>query len=189
MKCIVAILFLAWCPSIFAQEEPPPSKPSEIDGIRIRSEYRAEYYNRKNHYTGYQSKEQAIAAQIGGMFSPYTLHCFPSLSGTQGSDIEHIVAAEEAHDSGLSERPIDERKTFASDLNNLTLAKPYVNRYLKKAKNPAQWMPDNNRCWFVNQVVKVKRKYSLYMDQQEYNVVKRVLDSCESFEMEKPDCN
>ena len=47
------------------------------------------------------------------------------------TDIEHIVAASEAHDSGL---------------RNLTLAAPQVNRHQKSSKDAAEWLPERNRC-------------------------------------------
>ena len=44
------------------------------------------------------------------------------------TQIEHMVAAYEAHISGLCDRTVGERRAFASDLNNYTLASPELNR-------------------------------------------------------------
>ena len=70
------------------------------------------------------------------------------------------------------------RKAFGRDLLNLTLASPSVNRYQKIAKDVAEWLPALNQCWYVNQVVKVKRKYNLTMDQAEASTAQRVLANC-----------
>ena len=70
------------------------------------------------------------------------------------------------------------RKAFGRDLLNLTLASPSVNRYQKIAKDVAEWLPALNQCWYVNQVVRVKRKYNLTMDQAEASKAQRVLASC-----------
>ena len=70
------------------------------------------------------------------------------------------------------------RKAFGRDLLNLTLASPSVNRHQKIAKDLAEWLPALNQCWYVNQVVKVKRTYNLTMDQAEAAVARRVLAGC-----------
>ena len=100
---------------------------------------------------------------------------FHSLEET---DIEHIVARSEAHDSGLCSADRETRRAFAADLLNLTLAAPRLNRYVKKAKDAADWMPERNRCWFARQVVKVKRKYELTVDWREMQALEGVLDGC-----------
>ena len=51
----------------------------------------------------------------------YTGTCYASTAET---DIEHIVAASEAHDSVLCARDAETRARFARDLRNLTLALP-----------------------------------------------------------------
>ena len=72
----------------------------------------------------------------------------PSLDCQSETDIEHIVATSEAHDSGLYARDRATRARFASDLRNLTLASPRVDRHQKRAKDAAEWLPELNRCWF-----------------------------------------
>ena len=60
-----------------------------------------------------------------------------------------MVATSEAHDSGLCAAPPSVKAVFASDLLNLTLASPRVNRHSKGAKDVAEWTPALNACWFV----------------------------------------
>ena len=48
-----------------------------------------------------QSVERDIVRALGAVYGPYTGTCFAS---TRQTDIEHIVAASEAHDSGLCAR-------------------------------------------------------------------------------------
>ena len=79
-----------------------------------------------------QSVEPRIVAAMGGIiYGPYTGTLFAS---TDETDIEHIVARSEAHDSGLCMADAATRKAFASDLLNLTLASETVNRRQKVAK-------------------------------------------------------
>ena len=67
---------------------------------------------------------------------------------------------------------------FATDLDNLTLASPQVNRYVKSDKDAADWLPDHNRCWYVKTVLSVKQKYDLTMDEEERNVIRDTLLEC-----------
>ena len=70
---------------------------------------------------------------MGGIiYGPYTGTVLDSTSET---DIEHIVARSEAHDSGLCEVDAATKRRFASDLINLTLASPSVNRSQKSGKD------------------------------------------------------
>ena len=116
-------------------------------GIEIAPEYRCTPYNRDD-YRYPQSVEPKIVEIHGQIYSPYTGQCFDSLDET---DIEHIIALSEAHDSGLCAANLETRRRFASDLLNLTLAAPFVNRYQKKHYDAAEWMPVLNQCWFANQ--------------------------------------
>ena len=160
-----------------AQPAQPTQPPSSNDGlgIRIEPENRCSPYN-ADDYSYPQSVEPQIVAQQGGrIYGPYTGTYFASTGET---DIEHIVARSEAHDSGLCAVDSAARKAFGRDLLNLTLASPSVNRHQKIAKDVAEWLPALNQCWYVNQVVLVKRKYNLTMNQAEASTAQRVLASC-----------
>ena len=162
-----------------AGDAPPP----DLD-IPIEPEAAREGYDRDDYYYP-PSIEARIVESQGGVFSPYSLRCFDSTAET---DIEHIVAAVEAHESGMWDAPEDEKDAFARDLANLTLAAPELNRIEKSDKDPGEWMPENNRCWYVGTYVEIKRKYGLSMDQAEADSVLAVYASCDSFDMVKPSC-
>ena len=81
-----------------------------------------------------QSVEDQIVAQLGDVYGPYTGRWFAS---DRETDIEHIVARSEAHDSGLCAADGATRRRFASDLLNLTLAAPSVNRNQKRDRDGA----------------------------------------------------
>ena len=104
---------------------------------------------------------------MGAVQSPYTGRCFASLGET---DIEHIVATSEAHDSGLCAADAAVRKKFASDLRNLTLASPQVNRHEKRGHDAAGW--------FAARVIEVKRAYGLSVDRAERDALEAVLSQC-----------
>ena len=152
-------------------------------GLVVAPEHRCSPYDRRD-YPYPQSVEPRIVAAYGGrVYGPYTGRTFANRRQT---DIEHIVAVSEAHDSGLCAASASTRRRFASNLLNLTLAAPKVNRCGgsgKCAKDAAEWLPPRNRCWFANRVVEVRRKYRLTIDRREAGVLEQVLAGCKSTEM------
>ena len=117
-------------------------------------EHRCSPYDRKRDYPYPQSIEHEIVRRLGAVYGPYSGTCFTSRFET---DIEHMVATSEAHDSGLCAADRATRARFATDLRNLTLASPGVNRHRKSGKDAAEWLPRRNRCWFAARVVEVRR--------------------------------
>ena len=115
------------------------------------------------------------ANELGGVYGPYSDRWFATRYDT---DIEHMVARAEAHDSGLCAANRRTRRRFATDTLNLTLAAPRVNRYEKRAKDAAEWLPDHNRCWFAERVIAVRQKYGLTIDRAEAASLDAVLAGC-----------
>ena len=154
-------------------------------GLDVAPEQRCSPYEASD-YPYPQSVEPRIVAELGGkIYGPYTGRCFNSIRET---DIEHMVARSEAHDSGLCAADAETRRSFARDLLNLTLAGPRVNRYQKRAHDAAGWLPTENKCWFAARVVKVRRKYGLTIDRREADALERVLSSCHSTEIVIGEC-
>ena len=152
-------------------------------GLVVAPEHRCSPYDRGD-YPYPQSVEREIVASMGGrIYGPYTGRHYRSMRDT---DIEHIVAVSEAHDSGLCAAGPTERRRFASDPLNLTLAAPGVNRCGAGGKcghDAAEWQPPMNACWFAARVVAVKRKYALSVDRHEAAALERVLAGCASAAM------
>ena len=153
-------------------------------GIEIAPERRCAPYDRSD-YRYSQSLEPRIVASIGRVYGPYTGRCF---GNTGETDIEHIVATSEAHDSGLCATTARVKAAFASDLLNLTLASPSVNRHRKSGRDVAEWTPALNACWFVARTLEVRRKYGLTIDRAEAAAAEAVLKDCDSTEMEIVAC-
>ena len=154
--------------------------PGEWRGLIIADENRCtEYAARDYRYS--PTVENGIVDALGGVYSPYTGVWFESQTET---DIEHIVARSEAHDSGLCSASTERKREFASDPLNLALAAPALNRYEKSGKDAGEWMPESNRCWFAHTVVEVKRKYALTVDVVEAAALERVLRRCPSVQIQ-----
>lgn len=145
-------------------------------GLMVADENRCSSYD-PDDYSYPQSVETDIVEQLGGIYSPYTCETFGSMRET---DIEHIVARSEAHDSGLCAADGTTRERFARDLLNLTLANPALNRNEKRDKDAAEWQPDQNTCWFAQTVVDVRLAYGLTVDPQERDALERILAGCSS---------
>ena len=152
-------------------------------GLAVAPEHRCSPYDRGD-YPYPRSVEREIVASMGGrVYGPYTGRHYRSMRDT---DIEHIVAVSEAHDSGLCAAGPTMRRRFASDLLNLTLAAPAVNRCGVRGKcgyDATHWLPTINKCWFAARVVAVKRKYRLSVDRREASALERVLAGCDSTAM------
>ena len=148
-------------------------------GLVIAPEQRCSPYD-ADDYPYPQSVEDRIIDELGGVYGPYTGHWFASQSDT---DIEHMVARSEAHDSGLCAADAATRRRFATDLLNLTLAGPRVNRYEKVDHDAAEWLPAQNRCWFAARVVAVRQRYGLTVDRREADALDEVLAGCASTEL------
>ena len=82
-------------------------------GLTVSPEHRCSDYDR-DHYPYPQAIERRIIERLGGrIYGPYTGRHFTNRRQT---DIEHIVAVSEAHDSGLcrADRPTRARSPRTS---------------------------------------------------------------------------
>jgi hypothetical protein len=153
-------------------------------GLTVEPEHRCSSYDKSEQYPYPQSVEDEVVANMGGVvYGPYTSRYFDN---DRQTDIEHIVAASEGHDSGLCDASVSKRIQFATDQLNLTLASPEVHRCGEGGKcgfDAAEWMPQRNKCWFANRVLEIKTKYDLSVDEAEAAALEAVLSSCESVDM------
>ena len=94
---------------------PHSAVAQEWRGLVVAPEERCGPYN-ADEYSYPQSVEPQIAGRLGGVYSPYTCTTFGELTET---DIEHIVARSEAHDSGLCAASPERKSEFARDVRNL----------------------------------------------------------------------
>ena len=109
----------------------------------------------------------------GQVYTPYSCLAFDiTAAGTAATDIEHIVALAETHDSGIVD---DQRRDIASDLDNLTIADPTVNRLEKSDRDAAEWMPARHGAWFAERVIQVKLEYGLSIDPAERDALEALL--------------
>ena len=149
-------------------------------GLQVCDEQPRDGYDRDAFGTGYSSLEDEIIAALpptmkanGQVYTPYSCLAFDiTAAGTAATDIEHIVALAETHDSGIAD---DRRRGIASDLDNLTIADPTVNRSQKSDRDAAEWMPARHGAWFAERVIQVKLEYGLSVDPAERDALEALL--------------
>ena len=180
------LVWLTTCAVVLATLLPHNLAAEEWRGIVVAPEERCSSYN-ASEYSYPQSVKPQIADRLGGVYSPYTCETFRALNET---DIEHIIARSEAHDSGLCSALLERKREFAQDIRNLTLSTPHLNRNLKGAKDAADWVPEENKCWFAWRVINIRRSYNLTIDRLEADALEAILTTCpESSSEENPKCH
>ena len=165
----------------------PPVEPQACSadaetwrGLQVCDERPRDGYDRDAFGTGYSSLEDDIIAALpptmkatGQVYTPYSCLAFDiTADGTAATDIEHIVALAETHDSGIAD---ERRRDIASDLDNLTIADPTVNRSEKSDRDAAEWMPARHGAWFAERVIQVKLEYGLSVDPAERDALEALL--------------
>jgi len=97
-------------------------------------------------------------------------------------DIDHVVALKEAWDSGANTWTAARREAFANDLANsfALIAVSASSNRSKSDRDPADWLPTRvaYKCTYVNDWIRVKKAWSLSVDQAEYDALARVLATC-----------
>lgn len=146
-------------------------------GIPVQAENRCSEYSRDDYNARHPPDTKlGMVMDYGRPYFPYTGERFDHL---EEAAIEHIVALSEAHDSGLCAASEARKEFFATDPVNLTLAPLASNRHDKGAKDAADWLPERNRCWFVDRVIQVRIRHGLTIDIRELEALEAVLTTCE----------
>ena len=116
---------------------------------------------------------------------PYTGLGFESST----CDVDHIVAAKEAHESGGYGWDRATRRRFGNDALNLVPSRDCVNRS-KGSRDPAEWsgvgsgscagaaLTDAGRCFWAARTVAVKHRYDLTVDAAERAALQGGLARC-----------
>lgn len=159
---------------------PEPALPPPAFGLVVTPENRCAEYDPDDYPYTADLEREIVLAQGGRIYEPYTGRVFLTADSTQ---VEHIVALSEAHDSGMCARSDSVKAAFASHLLDLTLASAAVNTE-KGGMDAAEWLPVHNRCWYAGRVVAVKAAWNLTADQAEADSLAAILTGCDSTEMD-----
>jgi hypothetical protein len=126
------------------------------------------------HARSYELGLQVCDVVDGVWLGPYTGERLTDPSNTH---IDHLVPLKEEHVSGAASWPPAKKHKFANDPRNLLHAKACANMS-KGASGPAEWLPDKNRCDYVERWTRVKQQYRLAIDSEEQRAIRRLTNEC-----------
>ncbi len=117
--------------------------------------------------------------KTGKWYDPYTDKVWTMASEV---DIDHIVPLKWAHGHGGSHWDTNKKEQFANDLGNLLPVSKVVNRTIKVAKGPDEWLPSNQpyRCTYIQRFDSVVERYGLQYTPSEKRTVDRMKQACGS---------
>ncbi|MDF7663393.1 HNH endonuclease family protein [Bifidobacterium sp. ESL0763] len=129
-----------------------------------------------------QSGGAVCQVRSGELKDPYTGETIRFVRGPRTSSavqIDHVVALENAWQSGASQWSVDQRRRFGNDRLNLLAVDGPANQE-KGAASAAYWLPGNRgyQCPYVARQVEVKSEYRLSVTTQERDAIAKVLRTC-----------
>ena len=151
-----------------------------LNSLSVAPEYGGSGYERPDfeHDRGYLCDASGTDPYTGVAFDASTC------------DVDHIVAAQEAFESGAWEWNVSRRRAFGNDALNLVATRDCVNRS-KGARDMAEWSGRvgsgvcegtettvDGRCFMAQKMVQVKAAYSLSVDLDEKAALTTALDNC-----------
>jgi hypothetical protein len=115
----------------------------------------------------------------GTLHDPYTDTTIPFQQGTASVQIDHVVALEDAWQTGAQQFDPQTRQNFANDPRNLQATDGPTNQ-AKGDRDAATWLPPNAayRCMYVARQVEVKAVYGLWVTQAEHDAIAKLLHGC-----------
>lgn len=119
---------------------------------------------------------KACAVIAGLWLDPYTNKQWSKASAL---DIDHLVPLKWAHGHGGSFWPVQQKRAFANDYDNLLAVEDNVNQE-KGAKSPDEWLPPNQafRCEYVRRFDEIVIKYRLSYVAAEKRNIDKMLKQC-----------
>lgn len=114
---------------------------------------------------------------VAGLWNdPFTGQSFTDPSDV---DVDHLVALQEAHDSGGYLWTTEQKQAFANDLLRADALRAIDDgtNSSKSARDPAEWLPPDSsfHCEYVRDWVEIKNDYGLTFDDAERTVIESVL--------------
>lgn len=179
-------------PTVSATEPPTPPPPESefqlgaptvldvLDGLIVEPEFEGSGYERDEfeHDRAYLCDEPGTDPYTGAVFDPASC------------DVDHIVAAKEAFESGAWAWNVSRRRAFGNDGDNLIATRDCVNRS-KSADDMAEWArrigsgtceglttTPQGDCFLAVTTVIVKNSYSLSVDTAEKDALAKALEDC-----------
>lgn len=104
-----------------------------------------------------------------------------TITNSSQLDVDHLVPLAEAWRSGAWKWTAAQRQAYANDLENpeALIAVTATTNRSKSDKDPALWIPQVNKCDYLQNWVLIKSRYSLSVDKNEERMLRMLLSNCE----------
>ncbi len=112
----------------------------------------------------------------------YSIYDGKRTNNSSTFDIDHFVPLKEAWDSGAWRWDSNTRQRFANDLGyapSLVAVSASSNRS-KSDRDPADWLPQRERCSYARSWIGVKFRWRLSVDSIEKRTLTRILQGCKA---------
>lgn len=96
---------------------------------------------------------------------------------SQSIQIDHVVSLSDAWATGAWAWTPEQRISFANDLDNLVAVDGPTNQ-AKSDQGPPDWLPDANRCWYVESYVFTKDAHALGISEDAMVGLRDLLNQC-----------
>jgi hypothetical protein len=176
-----------------------------ISKLAVRAENHAHKYNRDqfdypidaNHNGCNTRKEVLIQEHIGAIRISKSCAVYGTWKSffdnrithdAHSLEVDHLVPLAEAWYSGAYAWSALRKKAFGNDLGykwSLNAVTTSAN-LAKKAKDPAEWMPKDNKCTYAKAWIGVKYRWHLSVDPREKAALVRYLGTCRSLQVLRP---
>lgn len=118
----------------------------------------------------------------GVLLDPYTATTITFTRGTSTSSrvqIDHVVALNNAWQTGAQQWDAQQRRNLANDPLNLLAVDGSANQ-AKGSGDAATWLPPNKsyRCAYTARQIAVKARYGLWVTPAEHDALARILATC-----------
>lgn len=108
-----------------------------------------------------------------------------SITDSSALDIDHLVPLAEAWRSGAWAWTAEQRTAFANDLSEprALIAVTAATNRAKGDSDLKDWIPQQNRCDYIEAWVTVKLRYALTFDAGEVSVIKGFFSECKNLQI------
>lgn len=132
----------------------------------------------------YAGSCQVVTGTLKDPYTAKTIHFVRGQETSSAVQIDHVVALENAWQSGANTWDSTKRFRFGNDMYNLLAVDGPANQE-KGSASAAYWLPTNGdyRCSYVARQIGVKTKYELSVTTAEKRAMKSVLRSCPAQEL------
>ena len=126
---------------------------------------------------------QGCSVLSGALDDPYTDTTIQFDQDTPSIQIDHVVALEDAWQTGAQQLDLPTRQNFANDPLNLQATDGATNQK-KGDRDAATWLPPNKayRCTYMARQVDVKAVYHLWVTPAEHDAIADLLRGCAATE-------